>query len=63
MGYLLLKNGIFDFLSCLPHDDLDVVQGNPLVVAPDDELEQVVTEDLEDHAHVGAVDTAYLEVV
>jgi hypothetical protein len=34
-----------------------------LVVAADDELEEVVPEHLEHHAHVGAVHAADLEVV
>ena len=47
----------------LLHDDFDIVQRNTLIVAPDDEFEEVMSEHLEDHAHVGPVDAADLEVI
>ena len=50
-------------LQDLLDDHLHVQQGDPLVVALNDELEQVVTEDLEDHADVDTMRTVDHEVV
>lgn len=47
----------------LADDGLDVEQGNALILAADDKLEEVVTEHLEDHADVRTVDAADLEIV
>ncbi len=47
----------------LSHDDLDIFERDSLIVAPNDELEEVVSQHLEDHTDVGAVDTANFEVV
>ncbi len=47
----------------LSHYRLDILEGDALVVAPDDELKQIVTKHLKHHAHVSPVDAADLEVV
>lgn len=50
-------------MDYLFHDQLDIVQGNALIVAPDNEFEEIVSQDLENHAHVGAIDSVYLEII
>lgn len=45
------------------HNNLDISQRDSLVVAPDDELEKIVSQHLEDHADVSSVDAADFEVV
>lgn len=47
----------------LADDGLDVEQGDPLVLTPDDELEEVVAQHLEHHADVGPVDPVDFEIV
>lgn len=47
----------------LADDGLDVEQRNALILAADDKLEKIVTQDLEHHADVSAVDAADLEIV
>jgi len=60
---LALGVKIVEPLQDLLHDELDVEKGDALVVTPDDKLEEVVAEHLEDHADVGSVDAADLEIV
>jgi len=60
---LALGVKIVEPLQDLLHDELDVEKGDALVVTPDDKLEEVVAEHLEDHADVGSVDAANLEIV
>ena len=47
----------------MSHYDLDILQRDPLVVAPDDEFQKIVTQDLEDHADMSPIHTTDLEVV
>ena len=47
----------------LLRDLLDEVHGHALVLMPLDEAEEVLSEDLEDHADVGAVGALVPEVV
>ena len=47
----------------LLHNKLDVVQRDALVIATNDEFEEIMTQDLKYHANVGSVDTADLEIV
>ena len=60
---LTLGVQVVEALEHLPHYQLHVLERDPLVVAPDDELEEVVAQHLEHHAHVSAVNAADLEVV
>ena len=60
---LALGVQVVEALEHLPHYQLHVLERDALVVAPDDELEEVVAQHLEHHAHVSAVNAAYLEVV
>ena len=45
------------------HDKFDIVERDALVVAANDEFQQVVTQHFENHANVGAVYTADFKVV
>merc|ERR1711963_771390 len=47
----------------LLHNKLDIVQRDALVIATNDELEEIMTQDLKNHANVSSVDTADLEIV
>ena len=55
--YLLsFKKYLFDY-------DFDVAERNTLVIAPDDEFEKVVAQNLENHADVSSIHSAYFEIV
>ena len=47
----------------LADDGLDIEQGYALVLAPNDELEEVVAQHLKHHADVGAIDAVDFEIV
>ena len=47
----------------LPDDRFHVEQRDALVLAPDDELQQIGAQHFEDHADVSAVDALGLEIV
>ena len=50
-------------LQDLLHNQFHVVQWDALVVTSNYELEEVVTKNFKDHAHVGSIDTTDLEVI
>ena len=47
----------------LLHDKFNVVEGDALVVTPNDELKQIVAKYFENHAHMRPVHTADFKVV
>lgn len=50
-------------LTHLPNDALDILERDSLVVGPDDEFEQIVSEYFKDHAHVGTVHASDFKIV
>ena len=47
----------------LLHDEFDIVKGDALIVAADDELKQVVAQHFENHADVCSVHPGDFEIV
>lgn len=50
-------------ITHLTHDNLDIIDRNPLIVWPNNQFEQVMSEHLEHHANMSAVCAFNFEVV
>jgi hypothetical protein len=57
-GWLVMQS----IKSCyLFHNGFDIVEGNALIVASNDKLEQIVTKNLKDHAHMVPIHSSDLK--
>ena len=63
MNDVTLGVKVMKSLKDLSGDTPDIFIGNPFVVGPDDQFQEVVSQDFEDHTDMSSIDSSHPKVI